>query len=329
MKFPLAAILLLASTCARAQDDEVLPACVDWTTHPLPAEAQAPRAAAGCDSDALLLAQRYEAARACAWAERAGTEPVSEFAGAATLLALYANGWGVAPDYRLARRMACEAGFAPAEVEARLERIAAMEAGIGSEPLDFCADITSGYMMGHCAERDAVQARAQRAQAWEALLPKWPAAHRTAFARLRTAADAFFEARVQGEVDVSGTARGAFIVGEREALESALLASVQAFERGEWPQGSAADLAAADRQLNASYAAARAAAKFEEPGAMFGPLGSISPDGIRDAERAWIKYRDAWVAFGAVRWPAVAPVAWQHHFTVQRERQLRELVEGY
>lgn len=329
MKISLAFAVLLVSSAAVAQDEEPVRACVEWMHHPLPDEARA-QERKGCDSDGLMLAKHYAQARACAWSERAEEQPeYGELGASATLLALYANGWGVQRDYGLARRLACEAGFAPAEIQARLDRIAAMQAGTQKEPLDFCADITSGYMMGHCAQREALRAGAVRAEHWKILLDDWPVEHRTAFTALRKAADVFFEARVQGEVDASGTARGAFIVGERQALENGLLESVQAFERGQLPQASTDDLAQADRRLNETYAAARQAATFEDAQAMFGPLGSISPEGIRDAERAWIKYRDAWVKFGAARYPSVAPNAWNHWLTVQREKQLRELYEGY
>ena len=70
------------------------------------------------------------------------------------------------------------------------------------------------------------------------------------------------------------------------------------------------------------------AATFDEPDAMFGPLGTIRPEGIRDTERVWIRYRDAWVAFGAKRYPSVPADAWRTWATTERERQLRELYEG-
>lgn len=330
MKKFLPLAFLLPSVFAAAQD-ETIPACEPWLEHPLPAEAQTPPDA-GCDSDTLIREAEHAAARACAWAERSeGEAAQAVFGGAASLVVIYANGLGVPRDFALARRMACEAGGAYAEVEGRLEHLAAIEAGTDQEPLDFCDDITSGYMMGFCAEREAALAREARGRTWSTLLAGWPAAHRDAWTSLRAAADAFFEQRVANEVDVSGTGRAAFIVGETEALEIALLESVQAFERGELPQATADDLAGADRRLNESYAAARAAAKPEaaDDGSMFGPLGTIKPEGIRDAERAWIKYRDAWVTFGAARYPAASETAWKHYFTVQREKQLRELYEGY
>ncbi len=326
-------LALLIPFASSAQDEEAAPGCNRFVEHPLPADAVPDAAAgkrlAGCDSVALLDAGEFAQARQCAYLERqAGDETV--FGGSATLLTLYANGQGVERDFDLARRFACEAGGAPAEVEGRLEHLQAMQdSGDEDGRFDFCDDITSGYMTGFCADRDARKSAAARDEKWQALLATWSAADRAAWARLQTAAQAFFEARVEGEVDTSGTARGAFIVGEREALAEQLFDNVAAFERGELPDGTTDDLQAADAQLNTSYAVARKAAAPDNADDIFGPLGSISPDGIRDAERAWIKYRDAWVVFGAQRYPDVAAEAWLTYFTRERDKQLRELVEGY
>jgi hypothetical protein len=294
MKTWFAFVLSACAPLALAQSEEV-PGCAEALQIELPAESQT-EPDTDCDSDALLGEKKYEAARRCAWAERAADEAErSMFGGSASLLAIYANGLGVPRDYALARHFACEAGGAYAEVENRLEHLAAMEAGTDRQPLDFCDDITSGYMMGYCAQREAWKARPRREETWKALLAGWPPEHRAAWIALKAAAQDFFDARIAGEVDASGTGRAAFIVGEEEALAIALLDSVQRFERGELPQADEAQFAEADRRLNEAYARARAAAQFEEPDALFGPLGSVSPEGIRDAERAWIKYRDAWV----------------------------------
>jgi uncharacterized protein YecT (DUF1311 family) len=242
---------------------------------------------------------------------------------------IYANGRGVERDYALARRLVCDAGGAPAEIDGRLAHLAQMEAaGAAAEPFDVCDDITSGYMMGFCADRDARARGAQREWKYQQLLDGWSDADQQAWGELRDAATAFFDARVEHEVDASGTARGAMIVGERDALETHLFESLGAFERGELPSGDAETLKAIDAKLNTSYAAAREAAAFDDPDAKFGPLGTIRPEGIRDTERAWIRYRDAWVAFGAKRYPSVSADAWRTWATTERERQLRELHEG-
>lgn len=320
-----------AAAVAQAQDEsEAL--CAAPKQWPLP-DSGRPDAAArarlqGCESQALYDAGDDVDARLCAWIERErGDELV--FGGSSILMMIHANGRGVARDFALARRFACEAGGAPAEVEARLQHLAAMEqAGDRAEPIDLCDDITSGYMMGFCADRDARVRAGEREWMYQQLLDGWSDADQEAWGELRGTATAFFDARVENEVDVSGTARGAMIAGERDALEAQLFDSLLAFERGEFPQGDAQALSAIDAKLNASYAAARKAAAVEDADAMFGPLGTIRPEGIRDTERVWIRYRDAWVAFGAKRYPSVSADAWRTWATTQRERQLRELYEG-
>jgi uncharacterized protein YecT (DUF1311 family) len=312
--------------------DAPIPACAAALAVPLPESGLPhPKARArleGCDSESLYYGagRDDEDARMCAYIERETGGVV--FGGPAVLMMIYANGRGVPRNYELARRFACEIDAAPAELDGRLEHLAQMEAEQDPADIDLCDDITSGYMMGFCAEREARARAKERDGEWAALQSQWSAADRAAWRALREAADGFFDARVEGEVDVSGTARGAFIVGEQRQLEDDLLASVQAFERGDLPRGDAAALKAADAQLNASYHAARAAARPENPDDTYSALGTVMPDAIRDVERAWLKYRDAWVAFGKQRYPAVPAEAWLEYFTRRREAQLRELVEG-
>jgi uncharacterized protein YecT (DUF1311 family) len=324
-------LLLLATALALPiAAQELPPSCDAPMRHALPAADQ-PNAAdrarlATCDSESLYYADApdHADARLCAWLEREdGNELV--IGGSAVLMMLYANGLGVERDLALAQRFACETGGAPAELDGRLEHLQQMAAQ-ADPPRDFdlCDDITSGYMMGFCAERDAGLRRRVREREWEALLAGWSEAERAAWKPLRAAAEGFFEARVQGEVDMGGTARGAMAIGTAEELEETLLKDVTAFEQGTLPTGDAAALKAADAALNASYAAARRAAT-PDAGEDWSLLGTIRPEGIRDAERAWLKYRDAWVAFGKVKYPGVPAEAWLDYYTRQREAQLREM----
>lgn len=310
------------------------PACSEVAGHPLPARDQPGDAdrhrLAGCASEPFYYgeARNDRDARLCAYIEReADSELV--LGGSAVLMMLYANGRGVERDYALARRFACEAGGAPAELDARIERLQELERAKGAgAAIDLCDDLTSGYLLGICVARDARLRTVEREREWAALQAPWSAADRAAWRTLRAAADAFFAARVAGEVDASGTVGSAAILGEQRQLEEDLLASVQAFERGELPRGDAAALQAADAQLNASYRAAREAARPEQPDDSYGPLGTVMPDAIRDVERAWMKYRDAWVVFGKQRYPTVSKDAWLEYFTRKRDAQLRALVEG-
>jgi hypothetical protein len=61
----------------------------------------------------------------------------------------------------------------------------------------------------------------------------------------------------------------------------------------------AARLAAEDALLNAAYRERLQAAAAESH------AGAVTKEGIRAAERAWLRYRDAFLAFAAVQYPRV------------------------
>jgi uncharacterized protein YecT (DUF1311 family) len=150
-------------------------------------------------------------------------------------------------------------------------------------------------------------------------------AQKRAFGSLQPAKQAFFEQRSDAEVDQSGTGRAAFVIAERAKLDDGFLDTLAAFEQHKLPAYSADDFRRADAALNAAYAKALKATGTRKSQDTFGPLGTIDANGIRDTERAWLKYRDAWVAFGHARYPGVSDDAWRTYFTRQRVATLEEL----
>jgi uncharacterized protein YecT (DUF1311 family) len=322
---------LILTTTAMARGGADHPACAALARLAIPAadmpDAAARTRLAGCESEGFYYADGgqpdYAQARLCAFAERDAGDDLM-FGGSAVLMMIYANGDGVARNIELAKKFACAVEGSPAELDGRLEHLDAMAGSPGKrERFDLCDDITSGYMMGFCASRGADAAKVDRDRRVTALTASWSATERAAFAKVRAAADAYFEACVDGEVDMSGTGRGAMAVGAREGLEDALVSALDAFGKGQLPQGGAAEFAAADKQLNANYTAAM---NYYKAQAAEGTAGSVKPEGIRGAERAWIRYRDAWVAFGAQKYPAVGADAWRAYFTRERAQALKDLV---
>lgn len=256
-------------------------------------------------------------ARQCALATPGDDQPFREDRG--VLMMVYANGQGVARDFTLARKAACEAGGAPAEVAGRLEHLAEMEAGRSKGSIDVCDDATSGYMGGWCASV-ANQLKEQKGGAGFAkMIAAWSAREKQAFAMLDSRASAFFDLRSVEEVDLSGTARSAFTIGEEARQREDFRLAVAAFEKGALPQGGDADFARLDARLNAVYRQLKA---LPEP-----RFGTIRFEGIQRTQRAWLAYRDAWVAFGKVRYPQVAPNAWRAYFTRKRIAMLEGLLE--
>jgi uncharacterized protein YecT (DUF1311 family) len=291
---------------------------------PTPAEAAA---LADCSSQALYYGigrpADPRAARLCAVVENRSADPqVTDFgfAGDRMLMTVYANGRGAARDLDLATALACRSGFAPAEVDARVRHLARLkaEAWTGSD-FSLCDDVTSGLMQGVCADHDQLVARAARASAFAALAAHWTPAERAAWGPVQKAAAAFVDARGQNEVDQSGTGRGAFVVGAEEKAERAAAVLLADAEAGRIAPASAAEAKAADTALNAAYGAlmARAPALARDT--------TLTAAGLATTERAWLRYRDAWLAFARLRYPALAPDALLARLTRDRTAQLADV----
>jgi len=316
----LALVLGAAAHAADTGDDAMLAAARHDCTQAAAAwpAADLPRPAPHCDAlDALDayygLGQPVDLAkaRACAFGGQDN----------AVLAMLYANGQGVTRDLGVARKAVCADEAAPAEIEGRLKHLARMERALaaGRDPgrFDWCDDITSGLMQGWCASIVSRQQAQARDAGQAALVATWPAAQRAAYESLQRSLAAFVKAR-DGEVDLSGTARAALLIAAEDEVKESFDDLLRRAEAGKLAAGTAANAQAADAALNATWKKLRSAPDLE--------LGTIKLDDIVQAQRAWLKYRDAWVAFGHVRYPALPAPTWLAVLTAQRRQQLQELL---
>lgn len=304
--------------------------CRKWADVAIPQQ-DIGTAPADCDTRALYYGDDGHghgrddaAARHCAYRMRAAGDD-DAFDGSGVLMMLYANGRGVARNIPLAKRFACEYEGAPAEVSIRLEHLDAIASGKDKAPLDIC-DNTSGMMGGVCARRDADFARVIRSERRDALQASWTPAQRATLAALLNAADAYFESASYNEEDMSGTAHGAFAVEAYERLDIALLRDMERFETGARPDEKAANFPAADKALNAAYRRTLAALDAGKGDGAFGEYGTIRSEGVRETERLWLRYRDAWVAFAATRYPDTPADAWRAWLSRVRTQALTEIV---
>jgi uncharacterized protein YecT (DUF1311 family) len=55
----------------------------------------------------------------------------------------------------------------------------------------------------------------------------------------------------------------------------------------------------------------------------------ISVDAVKKTQRAWIKFRDAWVAFAKEKFPSTNPEVWLLWLTQNRTKMLLEINELY
>jgi uncharacterized protein YecT (DUF1311 family) len=222
------------------------------------------------------------------------------FGGRTMLMTIYANGLGAKRDLDLATHLACQIDGAPAERDERVRHLAELKAkGWTGSDFDYCDDITSGLAMGFCEDREARRADTVRETKIGRIASALTAEQRAAFAALRKAQEAFTDAHSSGEVDLSGTARAAIAIGAEQQLKDEFLDILQRLAAGHAPAYGHAQYLAADARLNAGYR------KFL---AGLGPLeipGGVAKQGVRDAQRAWLRYRDAFLAFAAAAYPNV------------------------
>lgn len=238
------------------------------------------------------------------------------FGDTAILAMLYANGYGVKRDLGLAIKLACTLGHAQAEIDGRVMHLYGLKSTPEPQPFDVCDDITSGFMMGHCAGLEEERKNVDRGRRLETLTASWPEGHRAAFAALERAALPYWTTRVDNEVDLSGTARGALMTEEEAQLKQDFLEALQRFERGEFPTHGEQAFRAADAELNCVYKKALTSELFS----------TVTADGIRATEKKWLAYRDAWTTFAALRYPTIGKNAFKTWLSLERARQLRALL---
>lgn len=314
-----------ADTTQDAADDPAFAGskaiCRAHKATPIPSPPAGPAAAKGCSSErlaeAIATTQDGDAAWRCAVAEReADSSNEDLFAGTAMLMTLFANGRGAPRDLDAAIALACTLDGAPAEMDGRVNHLAALQAsGPGPTAFSPCDDVTSGAGQGACAAHDSAIAARARNAAFAAIAAGLDPAGKASLARLQSAMEAFAVARGENEIDLSGTARLVFQLEAEDAVRDDLLQILKPLPGG---RPKALDTAAVDKALNAAYAAVMAT---QDP-----QWGTPTKDGIRETERKWLAYRDALrlhMAAVAGAGQADAAVA---ALTARRAGQLRDIM---
>lgn len=125
-----------------------------------------------------------------------------------------------------------------------------------------------------------------------------------------------------------GNGCGEILESAKARLNFEFLKMTDGFDKEDSPSFSAADFAKEDASLNSTYANV---IKINFPETASGkddctsePQPCPSIEEFRQTERAWLRYRDAWVTFGPMRWPQINAVSWRTYLTRQRTRQLQD-----
>lgn len=238
------------------------------------------------------------------------------------LMMLYANGFGVTRDADLAIQYACASGGALAEMEERVMHLARRTTEQSGERFDQCDDITSGFMGGVCASIADDQAGRIRTAFLARARKTMSAPQQAAFDALLTAANAFAASRGTVETDMSGTLRAAMAISATAREQEWLREHVAAFEKGQVNLPDLVQFGAADAELNRAYQHVMQAAATDPEHPQRLSWSTVEKPGVRATQRAWLAYRDAWVRFAALRYPAIDPAALKSALTQWRSKQL-------
>lgn len=289
---------------------------------PSPAQAAALK---NCDPEALYYGQGMPRdavkARQCAILSAGHSDDDDAFFSArAILMQIYANGLGVPRNLPLATSFACSIESAPAENDGRVMHLQSLMTKPEKTPFDLCDDITSGYAGGECTARDSIATAAGRDTTIAKVAAHFPAASKPAFADLKKAMEAFAKAHGEGEVDLSGTLRDAFVTQAEDLERDQFLQDLTRLANDKWPRADHATMVAQDMRLNTDYKAAMAACTQTKDN-----LSTVKAEDVRTAQRAWLTYRDAWVRFAAAAAPAVSPDAMTARLSRLRALQLEKL----
>lgn len=216
---------------------------------------------------------------------------------------VYANGLGVPRDYDVATYFLCRAGdeMAPFEQWDMLAQVQDMRGGAETDDLNYCDHVTSGRGQLFCEQLSGSAAASEQAARGAALAKDFDAPTAEAARMLEEAANAYAQAEGGYESDDSrgGTAYPAMALGAQNA---ALAAHVDRYERlakARAPAAGAEGVKRADADLNRAYKRAVAAA---EPCPLCNESDVQGRTVLRDAQRAWIAYRDAFARFYLARW---------------------------
>jgi uncharacterized protein YecT (DUF1311 family) len=243
---------------------------------------------------------------------------------------LFANGWGVTRDFTAATYFLCRAEkeMAPAEQWGMLEHVRQMRAGIETGDLTYCGHVTSGNGQRFCAELSGNDAAAAAEKKLAAIRAALTPAARALFDALEKEAQAYadVESGYRAEGSRGGTAYAAIVVESQTAAYDEFIASAERYAGARAPAVAAADAARADTALNAAY---REAVRTAEACPLCDPGDTGMRDRLRDAQRGWIRYRDAWQAFYRERWKGAADAAALGReiataLTISRTRELRQ-----
>lgn len=237
----------------------------------------------------------------------------------AALMMIYANGHGVTTNIDIATKHACRMAAAQAETSSRVYRLSSRTSDKIYEKFDQCDDATSTLMINTCAYwRDKISERNSQSFI-ENISINWTAQQKKAFRNLLDKQVKYADATGRNErVCLIDSWCGAAFVHHQANEFEIFSRNLKRIEMGEIPTFSADDFRALDKELNRVYQAIMSNSDI-------GASNSITKAMIRNVQRVWLEYRDAWSEFGTAKYSGTTVETWKAYATNQRIIELQNL----
>lgn len=237
------------------------------------------------------------------------------------LVMAYANGKGVPFNPDLAMHFAClMEDAAPAEMDGRIAHLAQIKKNNKKASFDICDDITSGYMMGWCSSLDKRFQDVKRNKKMNALVSKWTPQEQILYQQVNKTAQTYIHDHSMYEIDLSGTARTAFAVNAELSLNQRFFELLEKTNQCAIPPVTTKQYEESDHQLNNLYKKVMSDISSLQ-------YTTITKEGIKKTELAWIKYKEAWVQLGRVKCPKISAESWQFLLIQDRIKLLNDILE--
>jgi hypothetical protein len=328
---------LVATAVGQTTSTELAADCSAYASIPLPTEAEkapVPKTPPACASYRSYRGIRrpvnYSEARACAWQERLAQkadlgqnqeEPAAWIVGGSLILAdIYFNGAGVKRDIPLAMRFACES-------EERMATLAVPDiAKLNGSPragrlFEFCDYAATTFTMNFCGGYESEIEDDRRSHYYNSLKSSMIPEQQAAFEKLLAAQNLYVEAHAF-EVDQGGTIRVMRTIGSQGILKDLFHTEVVHFESKKWPVLSDNQITTADASLRREYVRKLQELRIQTKESI--DQGAVTADHLSNVEETWQAYRDAWIAFARLRYPAAVAVI-RAEITLDRYRLLKTI----
>lgn len=248
-----------------------------------------------------------------------------------TLAMIYANGDGVEKDVDIPVHFACLGSEPYRKGDAWVDFIdflAARKTNNSAPRFDYCrgklpasepAPIQAYDKLDNLECESVLIDLANRSSNMRlaAIAAKWAPAQQASFRVVTKALDAYAKAEGSAEAEPCASGAASEEMEGEQAVRKEFGDDLERFSRGGLPRFTAVESAHAEDELNRLYRQA-----MEEMKSETGECAH-SPEPLRDAERAWLAYRDAWVKFARSQWPAVSPGSWIAFLDGQRMSMMK------